>query len=145
MDWLVKVRNELTPWADGSRREITLHTAQHILGELQHASRVVTLGRGYFAEMQALANRAGVNAHPGTVLKLSHGARHIMQMWSVLLENMSLTSAIHLRLMLTTDLSARRILRRFLRHKRWVVLGHHGHHPVRWLACGLGTSHWAGL
>ena len=56
------------------------------LWALQHAARVVTLGRGYFAELQSIKTKLGRNRHPGRILPMSIGVRAMLTMWTVLLE-----------------------------------------------------------
>lgn len=72
---------------------MTVRQADEVLGSLQHGSRVVKLGRGYFSELQATKNALGPNLHPGRSFRTSLGVRAMMMTWAVLLENMTLTSA----------------------------------------------------
>ena len=93
VDWMHKLRVMIAPWADGSKKHMTVRQADQVLGSLQHASRVVKLGRGYFAELQTIKNALGNNRHPAREFRTSLGVRGMMCMWTVLLENMALTSA----------------------------------------------------
>ena len=72
---------------------MTVRQADEVLGSLQHGSRVLTLGRGYFAELQTIKNALGPNQHPARKFKTSFGVRAMMQMWTVLLDSMSLITA----------------------------------------------------
>eukprot|EP01046_Picozoa_sp_COSAG06_P065337 COSAG06_NODE_16003_length_1030_cov_0.519871_1_plen_336_part_01 len=44
IDWVVSLRSKIEPWADGSRKDMTVRQADEVLGSLQHGSRVLTLG-----------------------------------------------------------------------------------------------------
>ena len=65
---------------------MTVRQADEVLGSLQHASRVLTLGRGYFAELQTIKNALGPNLHPGRKFRTSAGVRAMMMLWTVLLQ-----------------------------------------------------------
>ena len=93
IDWLLSLRSTLAPWASGEQKKMTLRQADEVLGSLQHASRVVTLGRGYFSELQTIKTKLGRNRHPSREFRTSVGVRAMLTMWTVLLETMALTSA----------------------------------------------------
>ena len=52
IDWVVSLRSTIAPWADGQKKDMTIRQADEVLGKLQHGYRVLTLGSGYFAELQ---------------------------------------------------------------------------------------------